>query len=397
MDVASTIAAVVFWSAAGVLFYAILVYPALAGLLGGRRSSTAPRRRAASSALPSVTLIIPAHNEEAVLARKIENSLQLEYPHERLSILVASDGSTDATVEIATTFSNRDRRVDVFAGSPNRGKAAILNHAVARARTELVCLCDANVFFRHDALRLLAGTFADERIGAVSGNVQLSSDESDFGEGESFYYRIERAVHSGESRIGSMMGVDGGMYMMRRSLFRPLPEDTILDDFVISMQVIQQGYRIVYNGAAIAAENGTPSSKDEFRRRVRVSAGAAQVLKRRQWPPLSRPVELWQFVSHKLLRWLTPLWLALLFVSSAALWNEGTLYRVILLAQLAFYCLAAAAAVSVPFRKTKIGGIAFYFTMSQIAMAVGIIKGLFWKQTGRWQRTARTPLPETPT
>ncbi len=395
MILGPTLMALVFWGAAAILFYTLVFYPGLL-LFAGQRRSTARTSVATRHDLPSVTLIIPAHNEEAVLRQKLENSLRLEYPPDRLAILVASDGSTDDTVSIARAFSCRDRRVQVFATTCNRGKAAILNCAIEHASTDLICLCDANVFFRSDALRVLVERMRDDRVGAASGDVRLLSADSNFGQGESFYYGVERAIHAGESVIGSMMGVDGGMYLLRRDLFSPIAEDTILDDFVISMKVIRRGFRIAYVAQAVAEENGTPASREEFRRRVRVAAGAAQVLKRRQWPPLSRPVELWQFVSHKLLRWFSPVWLVLLFLSSAALWNEGLVYRAVFAGQVGFYVIAALAALSVRFRKTKVGGVAFYFTMSQIALAIGMIKGLFWKQTGRWKRTARTPLPNAP-
>jgi cellulose synthase/poly-beta-1,6-N-acetylglucosamine synthase-like glycosyltransferase len=316
----------------------------------------------------------------------LKNATSLDYPRDLLEIVVASDGSNDGTVAIARSFESQG--VQLLPFSERRGKASVVNDAVQASRGEVVCLCDANVMFHPDALNRLVGRLADPSVGAVSGNVRLASHESNFGEGESLYYRIDRAIQVGESRIGSMLGVDGGMYALRKSLFRPLPADTILDDFVTTIHVIQQGWRVAYE---IADENGTPSARQEFRRRVRISSGAVQSLKRRQWPPLSQPIELWQYASHKLLRWAGPGLLGIVFIGSLLLWNAGAIYRIALIAQLAVGLLAVGAWVSVPFRETRVGGVPFYFVMSHVAMALGTVLGIFNRQRVTWTKTGRKP------
>jgi len=386
-----TVALYVFWLLAAVYAWALVGYPALMAVLG---RAGKPRRQGRTT-LSRLSLIIPAHNEESVLQAKLENALGCSHRKHQLEILVASDGSTDRTVEIARGFEGRGVRVLDF--PMRRGKASVLNDAVRAASGDVVCLCDANVMFQPDALRRLAARLEDPRVGAASGDVRLASDESDFGRGERLYYWLERSLQLGESRVGSMIGVDGGMYVLRKELFRPLPPDTILDDFTTTMNVIRQGKRVVYEPAAVATENGTPSSRDEFGRRVRVTAGAVQSIKRGYWPPLWRPIELWQYVSHKLLRWLGPVWLVLLLVSSAALWDSGMVYRTAFAAQAFFYLLAGAAALWPGFRKTHVGGAAFYFVMSHVAMAVGLVKGLLNLQPGAWKRTKRTAAPGSST
>jgi cellulose synthase/poly-beta-1,6-N-acetylglucosamine synthase-like glycosyltransferase len=244
--------------------------------------------------------------------------------------------------------------------------------------------------FRPEALGRLIRPFDDNSIGAVSGEVRLRSEESDFGEGESLYYRIERRIQQGEAVVGSLIGVDGGMYALRRDLFRVLPADTILDDFVVAMHIIRHGKRVVYEPTAVATENGTPAASQEFRRRVRVSAGAMQSLKRGDWPPLSRPVVFWQFVSHKLLRWISPILLLILFVTSGWLSSTSLFYRLAFGSQVVVYSLAGAAALFPVFRGVRIVGISFYFVMSQTAMLVGLAKGLLNRQRVAWQRTERT-------
>ncbi len=377
----------VFWISAGLLTYTLIVYPALMWLasLGCRRATAA-----APFELPTVTLIIPAHNEEVVLAAKLANTQQLAYPTDKLDVLVVSDGSSDRTCEIAKQSANAGiRLLDL---QPNRGKASALNAGVAESRGDVLCLCDANVMFRPDALSRMVQRLADPAVGAVSGDVQLASDESDFEAGESGYYSIERRLQLGESWLGSMMGVDGGMYVIRRELFKMLPADTLLDDFATSMNVLQQGKKIAYEPAATATENGTPSWRQEFRRRVRVNHGAFQSVCRGLWPLWSRPVELWQYVSHKPLRWFGPIWLVMLLVSSAALWNAGWFYRAALIGQVLFYVAAGLAWVSPGVRAHRFCGLAFYFTMSHVAMFVGLWKGMFTRPTGVWQRTERSPV-----
>lgn len=376
---------ILFWLSAGLLVYTQLGYLAIAVLAAVFRKRKSP---VSGESLPSVTLIIPAHNEEQVLADKLRNSLEIRYSGPPLEIIVANDGSEDRTVEIAEQFADQGVRLLDF--SERRGKASLLNDAVSAAGGDVLCMCDANVMFHSDALQKMVAGLSDPAVGAVSGDVRLASDESNFGEGEAFYYRIERALQNAESKIGSMMGVDGGMYVVRRELFQPLAPDTILDDFTMTMNVIRQGKRVIYEPEAVATENGTPTALMEFKRRTRVTSGAIQVLKRRLWPPLSRPVELWQFVSHKLFRWIEPIFLILLFVASAALWRDGILYQIAFGLQLAFYLLGLAGTFWLKLRETRIGGIIFYFLMSHAAMAVGIGKGLFNRQPAAWTRTERT-------
>jgi len=378
---------ILFWGTLGLLVYTQIGYLALTAILAAFSTRKGP---SPVEEWMDLTLIIPAHNEESVLQEKLENTLAIDYPAGRLEIIVVSDGSSDRTCEIAESFA--DRGVQLMHFEQRRGKASALNDAVAQAKGDLLCLCDANVMFQPDALKRMVWWLGDTEIGAVSGDVRLASKDSNFGEGEAFYYRIERALQTSESRIGSMMGVDGGMYVIRRELFQPLAPDTILDDFTTTMKVIQQGKRIAYEPEAIATENGTPTAKMEFQRRARVTSGAMQILKRRLWPPLSRPIELWQFVSHKLLRWIEPVLLIALLVANAALWNSGMWYRIAFCGQITFYLLGLAGTLAVPIRETRIGGIIFYFVMSHAAMTVGIAKGLFNRQSAAWNRTERTPV-----
>jgi cellulose synthase/poly-beta-1,6-N-acetylglucosamine synthase-like glycosyltransferase len=376
-----------FWSMAYWLSFAGLVYVLVGYWLVVLLIAAFVPRRSHAACAPTVSLIVPAHNEAAVLSAKLENSLSLDYPAEKLEIIVASDGSTDGTVEVARRFEQRG--VKVLAFSPRRGKASVINDAVGAAAGEVLCLCDANVIFERDALRRLVQKLGDPRVGAATGQVRLASQQSNFGQGESFYYQLERRLQLAESAVGSLMGVDGGMYVLRKELFRTLPADTILDDFTISVRVMRQGYRIVYEPSAVAHENGTPAARQEWRRRVRVAAGAVQSLKRGCWPPLWQPLVLWQYLSHKALRWLAPGLLLLWLGANIVLAPTALFYLATLLGQLAVYAAAALAALFLPFRATRCGGICFYFVMSNIALAVGLVKGLLDLQPVTWVQASR--------
>ncbi len=357
--------------------------------------ATPRRARTKVQEWPVVTLIIPAYNEQAVIRRKIQNSLELEYPEGKLEILIASDGSQDQTNEIAASFA--DRGVRLLAFERRRGKAAAMNDAVEAATGEVICFCDANVIFQPKAVRILVSALADPNVGAATGCVQLASEDSNFGEGESLYYKIEKRLQRAESQVGSLMGVDGGMYVLRKSLYEPLPQDTILDDFVISMKILRNGKRVVYDPEAIANENGTPTAMQEYRRRVRVAAGAVQSIKRGNWPRYSNPIQVWQYLSHKVLRWMGPLWLALFLVSNTLIviwwnkvaWPDRLFFQITLGIQAIFYGLAILGLFSVAFRQTRLGGIPFYFALSHVAMTVGSIKGLFNRQKVTWQTAER--------
>lgn len=381
---------ITFWVGAFLFAYTHALYPALMACFGRQR----PLNLLPEADLPRLTLIIPAYNEETYLREKLENTFRIDYPRDRLEIIVASDGSSDRTISIAEEYLSKG--ITLLPFTERRGKASVVNDAVARASGEILCLCDANVMFHPQAIRILVSRLMESsKHGAVSGDVQLRSEESDFGEGEKVYYGIERAFQIGESNLGSLIGVDGGMYVIRKELFPILPADTILDDFVISMRVIKQSRRVVYEPSATASENGTPTSRQEFRRRVRVAAGAVQSIRRGEWPSITNPIAFWQYCSHKVLRWVGPFILLLLVITNGLLWNSGLVYQIGLVCQVSCYLLALFGWLSLDFRKTKFGGVPFYFAMSHVAIAYGLYRGLLNRQRVTWNRTERRTIPST--
>lgn len=252
---------------------------------------------------PSVTLLIAAYNEAAVLREKLENSLQLDYPENLFEILVVSDGSTDNTDSIAREFESRGIRLLVQ--PVNKGKAAALNSGMQNITSDIVVLSDANVMYQHDGIQKLVRHFADENIGAVSGKVVLLNEGLSYSDAENAYYSVEHNIQQLESNTGNLIGADGAMYALRRKLFRPLLEDTLLDDFVISMGVIQQNKRLIFDSEALGFEKNLAEIDSEYNRKVRIVAGGIQSLRRKTvWPPQGEMLTALKLTCHKIIRWI---------------------------------------------------------------------------------------------
>jgi cellulose synthase/poly-beta-1,6-N-acetylglucosamine synthase-like glycosyltransferase len=372
----------------GVVVYVYFGYPLL---LAGIRFLRGASRYRTGDDLPTVTLVIPAYNEAKVIREKLENSLRVDYPRDRFEVIVASDGSDDGTDIIAQEFEKEG--VKLLASRSRSGKISALNLTVPQARGEIIVLCDANVMFLPDAVRRLVRHFADPAVGAVTGDVRIRSADAPFGEGEGLYYMYERRIQLWESDLGSVIGVDGGLYALRKILFRPLAPDTILDDFVLSMQVALSGHRVLYDPSAVATENATLDVRQEFNRKVRIVAGGWKELLRRTGVPGPGRFQLfWSYCSHKLLRWLVPWFLLVVFVSSAALaLLQGRLSWPAWLTccQILFYGLALAGCTRPNARWPAPVGIPFYFCMVNAAAWVGSLRGLLGRQPVTWNKADR--------
>jgi poly-beta-1,6-N-acetyl-D-glucosamine synthase len=375
-----------------VLFIIILyVYVIYFLLLGGLARLSKRRVAPSGAALPAVTLIIPAYNEISVIRAKLENSLAIDYPRDLLEIVVASDGSDDGTEDVVKKYV--DRGVVLRAYRPRAGKTSVLNRTIPQARGAIVVLCDANVMFEPDAIDRMAGHFADPQVGAVTGDVQIRSEDAPFGEGEGLYYKYERFIQLQESILGSTVTVDGGMYAIRKHLFQPLAEDTILDDFVIGMKIALSGHRVMYDPSALASENATIDVGQEFRRKVRIVAGAARELLRGGVVPSPRRFQLfWSFLSHKLLRWLVPWFLLAFFLCSVLRasrdgWTLST--TILLVPQIVFYICALIGTTRPNARWPAVIGVPFYFCMVNAAACIGSLRGLWGAERVTWKKATR--------
>ena len=374
----------IFWTSLGVILYVYVGYPLLLAMIAFR----APPTRQDDSYCPSVSLIIAAYNEEKVLREKIDNSLALDYPRDRIEIVIASDGSTDATDAIAASY--MERGIILYKVIPRGGKTRALNTVIPKTRGEILVLSDANTMFQPDAIRKLVRHFADPTVGAVSGDVRLVDAAESHAYSEGLYYCYERWLQGLESQVGSVIGADGGMYAVARRHFRPPVNSIILDDFVISMTVARLGFRVLYEPEAVAIEQGTLSGREEFFRKVRIIAGGIQALKLGAGVPnLGQPLLLLGYFSHKLLRWLMPCLMLLIFLAAAALAKEP-FYVFILSVQVLFYGAALGYGLNtLGLRQLRISGIAYYFSFVNSAALLGLWKGLWGRQNAAWQRTTR--------
>lgn len=331
-----------FWISLAVVVYVYAGYPLLAAVWA-RVTRRAPRKVDVHriSSWPSISIVLAARNEAWRLPERIANLLQIAYAGDR-EIIVVSDGSTDRPADAVRPFGGAVRLIEL----PSGGKPVALNAGVEAARHEIVVFADARQRFSDDALLQLVANFADERVGAVTGELILdaeqAADESTVGDGVGLYWKYEKWLRRSESRIWSTLGATGAIYAMRRSLWRPLPADTLLDDVLAPMRVVLDGWRIVFEEGARAYDRASADAAAESRRKVRTLAGNYQILA--QEPRLLLPVinPVWvQYVSHKIGRLVVPWALAGAFVSSVALATEGALYAIACAAQAGFYLLAA--------------------------------------------------------
>lgn len=363
--------------------YPFLLYPRLLALLAAK----VPYKSigATNDSMPSVALVICALNEQKVIREKLENSLQLQYPKEKLRIIVVSDGSTDATASIIREYEQSG--ITLVDQPTRRGKIQNLNELIPLLNAEVVVLSDANVIYRPDAIRELVRPLSDASVGGTSGKVILVSTTETLDGGTNDYYSLEWQLQENASRVLSMVGADGAMYAFRRELFRPCPPDTVIEDFVIPMQILRQGKRIVFQPTAIGWEQGTASIREEFNRKVRIAAGAMQCLIRGNGWPGRYSWRAWLiFVSHKLLRWLSPV-LALCALSIAVLTASNPLSMFIVVAGLLLVlCASLRLATNVTNRMLDA---AFYFVLGQVAIAIGLFKGMLGRQSVLWAKVDR--------
>jgi cellulose synthase/poly-beta-1,6-N-acetylglucosamine synthase-like glycosyltransferase len=362
--------------------YPLLGYPLLIELLGWLR----PRPVARQPYSPSVTVLVPAYNEAEVIAQTIENLLLQRYPAGQLQIIVVSDGSDDGTDDIVRRYAARG--VQLLRREPRRGKAAGLNAAMQQARGEVIVFSDANARFAPDAVAMLAENFADPRIGYVTGQLNmLHRAGNQTGEGASGYIRYENRLRVAESRAGSVIGVNGGVDSMRRVLYRDVPDDQITD-FVLPLQVIAAGYRVVYDPRACSSEEANEELGSEFRMRVRVALRALRGLwyMRRVLNPFVYPLAAFCVISHKLLRYLTFLFLIAAFLSSALLAGRSPAFRLLLELEIVALALAAVGLLrGLPSGVRRITGLASYFLVSNAAFAVATLRFLRGESMATWR------------
>ena len=382
------LATVVFWTSAALVVYTYLAYPVVLWLLTSRDRGPRPPEALDDRALPTISVLIVAHNEEHIIRERIENLLSLDYPSDKLELAVASDGSRDGTAAIVAEYATRSVRL--FAYETNAGKAAALDATVPKLRGDIAVLSDANTMMEVRALRYLARWFRDPQVGVVCGKLVLTDPATGLNV-DSMYWRYETFLKRCEGKLGALLGANGAIYAIRRSVFPGILPTTIVDDFVIPLVArIRSGCRIVYDEAAMAFEETPPDLDMEFRRRARIGAGDFQSLALVR--PLLDPRQGWiafTFVSHKLLRWLCPFFLIAIAGANVLLFDRG-FYGVALLAQAALYGVAFFGRfLSHRSAAGRIMRLATMFATMNAALLVGFFRWATARQQGAWERTAR--------
>jgi cellulose synthase/poly-beta-1,6-N-acetylglucosamine synthase-like glycosyltransferase len=391
--------AAVFWGALLLTGYAYAGYPALIALLAAVRPR--PARRDADHA-PPLTVLIAAYDEEDCIAAKLENTLALDYPAGRLQVLVAADGSTDRTAEIVRGFFGRG--VELSHRAERAGKYAALKRALPLARGEIVVFSDANNEYHPRALRELAACFADPAVGAVGGAKTVAAEGGALDASEGLYWRYESFIKERESLAGSCVAVAGEILAIRRELFTPLSDDTILDDFMTAMQIVGAGYRSVYAPRARSVERVSASAAEEITRRRKIIMGRVQaMLLSPRYLSWRRPLVSWEVLSHKFQRPLVPIAMIAALAANVALVisppaaGPGALPRlappwgaVALVLQGGFY--AAAALGHLLHRRGPLGKalyVATFLVNSNWAALVGIYDYFFGRRSPLWTRVPR--------
>jgi biofilm PGA synthesis N-glycosyltransferase PgaC len=372
---------IVFVAALTVLAYTFIGYPSLIWMLA-RFFPCAVHRGAYE---PRVAVIIVAHNEAARIGRKLDTCIGLDYPKEKLRILVASDGSDDETNEIVTAYA--DRRVTLLAFPVRRGKAGCLNDAVASCDDEIVVLTDARQRLDAYAIRYLIENFSDRFVGAASGELVFETDGmTEFGEGVDAYWRYEKFIRQQESRFHSVVGVTGALYALRRECFREIPADTILDDVVIPINVVMTGSRVVFENRARVYDLPSRDHRQEKLRKVRTIAGNYQLMVAHPgfFVPLRNPI-FFQLVSHKVLRLVAPFCMALLLITNVVLAPRAFLYQCLLAAQLLAYALPAIGVLWPFARRWKVVKLATAFLLLNWFAVLGAVEFLRNRNAHLWE------------
>ena len=381
-----------FWLSAAALLYAYAGYPLLLFIVSIFRPLTVR----AGDYQPTVSIIITAYNEELVLAAKLENTLALGYPHELIEIIVASDCSTDRTDDIVRKYSRQGVKL---VRQPERlGKTAAQNAAVAQAAGEIILFSDATSLYKTDVVRALIPNFADPTVGCVAGRlIYVDPSESRVGRGARSYWSYETFLKKHESRVCSLIGASGCLYAVRRSAYVPLYNEAC-SDFIIATKMVEQGLRAVYEPNAICTEETNRRSDNELKMRVRVIAQTFTDLWRHRamLNPIRSGFYAVQLLSHKVMRYLVPVFLLALLGASAILASDFLFYRILLACQLAGYaCGAIAWLLDRLGKRSRLLALPQYFLLANVASLIAIFKFLRGERYARWEPIRERTEPST--
>lgn len=389
---------ILFWVCLLIVFYTYIGYGILLYIIirFKRLFKGKPLKTAIPSddELPTMTLLICAYNEEEVVAEKMANTLAIDYPKDKFRIMWVTDGSNDRTNELLKAYPE----VDIVFTPERRGKSAALKHGLHELQTRYVTFTDANTMLNAGALREIARLFMDPTVGCVSGEKRVAAkqDGEMAAEGEGLYWRYESTLKKWDSELYSTMGAAGELYAIDPTLVREVPDEALLDDFMMSMYVVKDGKRIAYTPDAYAQEYGSANIHEESKRKRRIAAGGLQSIwwLRGMLNPFKQPLVTFQYVSHRVLRWsLTPITMVLLLLSNIVLVALGShpFYTVMLILQLLFYLMAFAGWLQNHYRQqNKLLYAAYYFVFMNLNVFRGMAYLKSHAKSGAWEKAKRS-------
>lgn len=385
---------IIFLVGISLISYTYLGYPILLyGLIKIKRRFYAKKQDFYTEIeMPEVSLIIACYNEGEIIRDKIENTLNLNYPSEKLNICFVTDGTSDGSEAIIDEY----RAIQLFHSDERKGKNAAINRILPFMKSPILIFCDANTFLNSDAILNIARHYKDDKVGAVAGEKRVKSndDKDAAGGGEGAYWKYESALKKWDSELHTVVGAAGELFSVRRELMPIVPDGILIEDFYVSMKIAQAGFKVVYEPDAYAIESGSESIAEERKRKVRIAAGGIQSIL--IFLPLLNIFKYgwlsFQYVSHRMLRWsLTPLSLSIVFILNIYLAIQlGGIYYIVLGLQILFYFLAIVGAYAEGKSKVpKIVLLPFYFSFMNLSVYQGFIRLLKGKQSAVWEKSKR--------
>ncbi|OYU96829.1 MAG: glycosyl transferase [Bacteroidetes bacterium B1(2017)] len=381
-----------FWIAIGIVVYSYLGYGVLLYFMVKIKKAFSSKAQFDSSFEPNVALVVPCFNEADYIEDKIKNSLALNYPANKLQLIFISDGSNDDTHERIKKYP----QVLALHEDARNGKAAAMNRAMGYVKAPIVVFCDANTDLNPDAIKEMVKHYANPKVGAVTGEKRIitKDKENASGAGEGIYWKYESFLKQLDSDFYTIVGAAGELMSYRTELYKELPKDSLLDDLMQSMQIANDGFRVIYEKNAWAAETASANVGEELKRKVRIAAGAFQSMSRlpKGFNLLTNFRVAFLFISHRVLRWtLAPLSLLILILLNAVLAsNVGGIYTYLFIGQMVFYSMALLGWYLANKQiKVKILFVPYYFFIMNLCMYLGLIRYIRGKQSANWERAKR--------
>jgi len=371
-----------FFLSAIIFIYTFIGYPILLQVCAAKKNNNITKDNVQE--LPEITILLCIYNSADKLEARLDNIFASDYPTDKLHLVVVSDGSTDNPQCVIDKVNND--KVTYIEYSNNKGKSHALNIGLQEVKTELVAFADVRQLFNDQALKNLVMNFSDKKIGAVSGNLEILKDDQNIENDPGLYWKYEKWIRENESKLNSMLGVSGAIYMARHALIPEVPEDTLLDDMYTPMHMIKNGFKIKFESLAIAYDSSSASTAEEFHRKVRTLAGNFQLITQFPWliHPTKNPL-FWQFFSHKVLRLVMPYCLILLLLSSFLL--EAPFFQYFFWAQILFYLYSSIAFLMLRrAKKVPLASLCTSFCSLQLASLIAGWKYRFASTKSLWKK-----------